>query len=216
MPPSTYQYTTLAIVSILGAISPGPDFAVVIRCFFDGGRTSAMACSLGIGLGVLIHSAYCILGLGLVLVSTPWLFTLVQYFGALYLIYLGGRNLFTACSTTIASTHQNNPSPKHCPNKKWIGLKTGLMTNLLNPKCVLFMLSLFTSVITPDTSSWIKISYGLQIASITAAWFLFLAYALGHHYLQAIIQRAQCFAAYGIGLVLIALGLIVLLRAWLY
>ena len=214
MHPFTYHYATLAVISILGAISPGPDFAVVIKCFFSGGRTSAIACALGIGLGILIHSTYCILGLGLILIHTPWLYHLIQYAGALYLIYLGGKNLFTASTAITSGPDPANTDSKHPHRTKWDGLKTGLLTNVLNPKCALFMLSLFTVVITPDTPHWIKASYGLEIAGITAAWFVFLAYALGHKRLQPIMQRGQALANRGIGLVLIALGLIVLLKAW--
>ena len=86
----TAKITSLAVISLLGAISPGPDFAMVMRnCLSAGTFRAGFLTALGIACALYFHVTYCLLGIALVIQESPVLFHLLKYLGAAYLFYLG-------------------------------------------------------------------------------------------------------------------------------
>ena len=83
------EFMTIAAVHLLAVASPGPDFAIVMKHSISYGRRAAILTSIGIGLGILIHVAYSLLGIGILIKTTPWLFQALSYVAAAYLLYLG-------------------------------------------------------------------------------------------------------------------------------
>ena len=85
----------LAVITItlLAVISPGPDFAMVTRNSLLLSRRAGVLTAVGIGLGVLVHVAYTLLGLGLLIQQSLWLFNAIKLLGAAYLVYLGLKML---------------------------------------------------------------------------------------------------------------------------
>ena len=82
-------WPTVILVTTLAVISPGADFAMVTRTSLLRSRSAGLWVALGIGCGVLVHVGYTLLGLGVLLQSLPWLFTLLKWAGAAYLVWLG-------------------------------------------------------------------------------------------------------------------------------
>ena len=80
-------------ITLLAIISPGPDFAMVTRNSLLQSRRAGVFTALGIGLGVLVHVAYTLVGVGLLIEQSPWLFNTLRLAGACYLIYLGVKML---------------------------------------------------------------------------------------------------------------------------
>ena len=67
------EFLTIAVIHFLAVASPEPDFAVTLRESITHGRIAGLWTSLGIGIGILVHVAYCILGLGLVIPQSKFL-----------------------------------------------------------------------------------------------------------------------------------------------
>lgn len=162
------EWIAVITITILACVSPGPDFAMVSRNGLLLSRRAGVLTAVGIGTGVLVHVCYTLLGLGLVLQQTPWLFNALKLAGAAYLVYLGIKMLrsrpvieeldapLTAMSDLAA-------------------LRTGFLTNALNPKTSIFIVSLFIGVVRPDTSLTVQIAYGVFIAGAHAVWFSLVA-----------------------------------------
>ena|SRR3990167_7007881 len=202
-----YAYYTIALIAFLAAVSPGPDFVVVAKNALAHNRLIAIMTSLGIGAGIIIHSTYCILGLAVIISQSLLLFSIIKYLGVSYLIYLGIKNLIAKQNhLSIVATKKNQFSLK-------AAFLNGLFTNVLNPKCTLFMLSVFTLVVKPNTPSTIQVIYGLEIAIITALWFVFLSYGLSSKIIKSKIERVQHIVTKLIGVVLISLGITILLES---
>jgi len=87
--------TALLTIQLLGLMSPGPDFAIVVRNSLIYSRKTAIFTAIGLAFGVLIHLSYILLGLGAMISKTVWLFSLFKYVGAAYLIYIGCKGLCT-------------------------------------------------------------------------------------------------------------------------
>ena len=195
------EFATFALINLLGAMSPGPDFAIVVRYGLSGSRRTAILAAAGVCSALVIHVLYCLFGLVLVLKHHPWVFSFIQSFGALYLLYLGVRLLWPSQSTATE------------PNKKRIGQNpfvVGFLTNALNPKASLFLLSLFAEFITPDLPMWSKIVYGATVPVVAFGWFAFLSMMLTHRRFLPHLQKYQVFFLKAMGCILILLASLVL------
>ena len=197
-------YYTIAVIALLAAMSPGPDFAIVAKYALSHNRQSAVMASLGIGAGVIIHVSYCVLGFALVIAHSLILFSIIKYLGAAYLIYLGLKSLLGKANQVSTNTQGVDEI------SLWRGFRDGLLTNVLNPKCTLFMLSVFTLVVKPNTALWVQAIYGAEIVLITVVWFVFLAYGLTIKQIQSRIATIQPTVTKLIGAALLALGVMVL------
>jgi len=162
------EWIAVITITILACISPGPDFAMVSRNGLLLSRRAGVLTAAGIGMGVLVHVCYTLLGLGLVLQQTPWLFNALKLAGAAYLVYLGIQML----RSKPAIEQLDAPPPAM---SDLAALRAGFLTNALNPKTSIFIVSLFMGVIQPDTALTTQIAYGLFIAGAHAVWFSLVA-----------------------------------------
>jgi RhtB (resistance to homoserine/threonine) family protein len=197
------QFLTIAIIALLGAISPGPDFAVVIKNALQDSRRAGYFTALGIASGLAVHVTYCLLGIGLLIKNSPFLFHFIQYIGAAYLIYLGLK----AIASKMTTSENTAQSPAVSLLSGRAAFLQGFLTNLLNPKCIIFILSVFTLVVNIHTPPWAQIIYGLELVLIAAAWFLSLTAMITHPRLKIRLQKIQPFVVKGLGVFLILLGL---------
>jgi RhtB (resistance to homoserine/threonine) family protein len=191
-----FEFFTFACINFLGVMSPGPDFAIVTRYGIAGSRKAAVLASLGITSALLVHVAYCLLGVAVFLKSSLLIFQGIQIAGACYLGYLGVKMVF--------EKPKQSSQDKTSIHKK--AFTAGFLTNLLNPKATLFLLSLFTQFVTPQTPLSFKIAYAGIIPLSALSWFCFLSYILTHPAFYAKIQRYQKGFTFVMGLFLLALA----------
>jgi RhtB (resistance to homoserine/threonine) family protein len=157
----------MAVFAVM-IVAPGADFALVIRQSIVHGRRAAVLASVGIGCSLLFHISYTILGIGLIVSKSLLLFSLLKWAGAAYLIYLGVMAL--RAPALSVDVRQDAVIADDLPAWKLFGL--GFVTNALNPKPVLFFLSLFSLLVSPHTPALIQAGYGLVMASALILWFL--------------------------------------------
>ena len=162
------EWIAVITITLLACISPGPDFAMVSRNGLLLSRRAGVLTAVGIGLGVLVHVCYTLLGLGLVLQQTPGLFNVLKLAGAAYLVYLGIKML----RSKLAVEQSDAPPPAMSDVQ---ALRTGFLTNALNPKTSIFIVSLFMGVVRPDSALTVQVAYGLFIAGAHVLWFSLIA-----------------------------------------
>lgn len=194
-------FLTVAIIHFLAVVSPGPDFLLITRNSLIYSKKTGIYSALGLGLGILVHVAYCLIGIGLIISQSIVLFSVIKYLGAGYLIYIGYKSL---TSRPTHKTGENIDAKKDLD--KLSAIKTGFITNVTNPKATLFFLSLFTVVIKPNTPFLIKTLMGAEMAVVTFLWFSFIAIIFSHNILTKRIVRIQHYAEKFIGILLIGLG----------
>ncbi|MBN5214149.1 LysE family translocator [Serratia ureilytica] len=163
------ELIAVVTITLLAVISPGPDFAMVSRNSLLLSRRAGIFTACGIGAGVLIHVSYTLIGVGVLILQSPWLFNLLKGIGAAYLIYLG----FTLLRN--ATHHDAAPTTTPAAISDLAALKTGFLTNALNPKTTIFIVSLFMQVVSPHTALGVQIGYGLFIAAVHVFWFAAVA-----------------------------------------
>lgn len=199
--------TAFLAIQLLGLMSPGPDFAIVVRNSLIYSRKTAIFTAIGVALGILVHLAYIICGLGIVIAKTIWLFSLFKYIGAAYLIYIGCKGL---CAKKQKFLYQETSHQKQ-DISALKAISTGILTNATNPKAMLFFLSLISAFITPKEPTFVVIIYGALIFLSTLIWFLFVAMCFSHQRLRSFFKNFQYLIERVTGGFLVLLGLKMLL-----
>jgi len=162
------EWLAVVTITLLAVISPGPDFALVSRNTLLLSRRAGVFTALGIGSGVLVHVTYTVLGVGLLLQQSLWLFNALKLAGAAYLIYLGVKMMRTQPVV-------QQLAPQDAAHSDLAALRTGFLTNTLNPKTSVFIVSVFMQVLRPETAVVTQAGYGAFIALIHIAWFSLVA-----------------------------------------
>jgi|SRR5690554_468545 len=203
------MYFEVFIVGLLGGISPGPDFFVVVKNSLVKGRKIGSAAALGISLALTIHISYTILGFALIMQKNPVLFKLIQGAGAVYLIKLGLKAILSKrmLKPTIELDEDRLLSIQpHRDTRFFQGFKEGFLCNMLNPKAALFFLSIFSQFLTAETPLIVQWVYGGEIIIAVGGWFLILAalisapffrriYGQYHHWLDRFLGGALLYYA---------------------
>lgn len=201
------EYITIIGAFGIGAISPGPDFAMVLRQSIAQGRGAAIFTSAGIALAILVHGTYTLAGLGLIISKSIVLFSMLKYVGAAYLIWLGYRAI-TAPPPT-APTDLDQLRGEAMSAGKAFGI--GFLTNLLNPKAALFFLALFSTLVSADTVMIFKVSYFVTMAAMLFIWFTLVSLFFTTPTVREAFYRMGVWfnRATGVALILLALKLAV-------
>lgn len=200
--PYINELVVVIFAMFLAVISPGPDFAMVLKQSITYGRKASIYSSIGIGLGISVHVIYTILGIGLIISKSIILFTTIKLLGALYLIYLGYKSLKSA---GFKLEEKQLLEKESISNKK--AFVQGFLCNALNPKATLFFVSLFTVIISIDTPIYIQAIYGVICIFITMTWFVFLSLVLSFKKVRNFFNSFGKWFDKTIGVVLISLGL---------
>lgn len=130
-------------------ITPGPDTAYIVGRSISQGRAAGLVSSLGISTGGCVHVLATALGLTALLTASTTAFTVVKAIGALYLGYLGVRMLMTAPERLDLAASGASASAQRRPLRALF--TQGFLTNVLNPKVVMFFLSFLPQFVDPHT-----------------------------------------------------------------
>lgn len=172
MPSHLAEFLTLMAVFGLAAVTPGPDFAMVVRQSVAHGRRAGLSTSLGVGSAILFHAAYTIAGVGLLVAHSLLAFNILKWAGAGYLVYVGLRTWRAPPPDLDALVVRE---PRSGVSGDLGSFALGFLTNALNPKAVLFFLSIFTTLVSPDTPLLAQAGYGLAMGGLLAGWFCLVA-----------------------------------------
>ncbi len=198
------EFLTVAVIHLLAVASPGPDFAMVLRQSLTAGRKASIWTSIGIGLGILVHVAYALLGLGLIISQSVQVFSIIKLAGAGYLLYIGWKSLRAKPGKSLSGADTGEPVRSYLPSQ---ALRIGFLTNVLNPKATLFFLSLFSVIIRPDTPQGVQLIYGLYMSIATGIWFCGLSLVLTQPRVRSGFSHFGHWVERSMGAVLIALGI---------
>ncbi|RNF80181.1 LysE family translocator [Streptomyces botrytidirepellens] len=197
------EIIAVAVITVLAVISPGADFAMIVRNSYLYGRTAGLFAAVGISLGVLVHVTYTMLGVGLLLSRTPALFTVVKIVGACYLVWIGYKTF--SARAEINATAEAADTESRASRRR--SLRTGFLTNALNPKTMLFVVSTYTQIVDSDTPLAQQVGYGLFMALAHLIWFGLAAGLFSAPALRSRMLRRQKALNRTIGAILMAFGL---------
>ena len=183
------RYLAFAGIAALLTVTPGADMALVAKNAFTRGRKASFATILGICSGLIVHATASALGLSVILARSARAFAAVKWAGAIYLFFLGISALWRAirgvpaAATAVAETSQDSK------RVWWTGFAEGLITNLLNPKVVLFYLTFLPQFIAPGDPV-LRVSLLLASVHIAMGFAWLTAYSAALRRLNAAMLRS--------------------------
>lgn len=194
------SWLALAAICVMGAISPGPSLALIIRNTVQGGQGHGVATALGHGLGVGIYALVTALGLSILITQTPILFDLVRYGGAAFLAWLGVKALLARPASGDASEEVHRLRGRQ-------GAFEGFMVAFLNPQLAVFFIALFSQFVRADTSWGDGGIMMLTAGGIDAIWYVLVALVLSRGPVLAWLKAKSFVIDKVSGLVLLGLAL---------
>lgn len=155
------QFLPFLIAVTLLSISPGVDTLLVIRNTARGGVRDGVATSLAICCGLFVHATISALGISLILLQSAWAFHALKMAGAAYLVWLGVSSLRAAWKGQGLPV--NGVMQAASPVGRWQPVKEGLLSNVLNPKTIVFYMAFLPQFIAPGDPALAK---SLWLASV--------------------------------------------------
>jgi threonine/homoserine/homoserine lactone efflux protein len=161
-----------AVVALLLTVTPGLDTALVLRAAVTRGRREASATALGVVAGVLAWGAAAAVGVSALLTASTVAYDVLRLVGAGYLVWLGGRILWRLVRSRSAAAA--GPATA-APGGAWRSARTGLLTNLLNPKVGAFYVAVLPQFLPAGTSALgMGVLLALVHAALSLVWFTVL------------------------------------------
>ena len=183
-------FVTVAIAHFLALLSPGPDFVLVVKSAIKNKGKNAIGVALGIASANAVYIGLCLIGVGSILAASVPIMIALKIIGGLFLIYLAVQALRARKSSynnlDIVES-KNNDSIKSTFLKEFF---TGFMSGILNPKNLLFYLSLFTVVLTPEVGFAFKLGLGIWMTVIVFLWDLSIIFLLSTHTMRSKFTKA--------------------------
>ncbi|BEE10442.1 LysE family translocator [Aeromonas dhakensis] len=198
------SWLALAAICVMGAISPGPSLALIIRNTVQGGQGHGVATALGHGLGVGIYALITALGLAILITQTPLLFDVIRYGGAAFLAWLGVKALLAKPAKGEASEEVHQLRGRQ-------GAFEGFMVAFLNPQLAVFFIALFSQFVHADTGWREGGIMMLTAGGIDAVWYVLVALVLSRGPVLAWLKAKSFVIDKVSGLVLLGLALKVVL-----
>ncbi|WP_241576446.1 threonine export protein RhtC [Rosenbergiella collisarenosi] len=197
-------FLTVALVQIVALASPGPDFFFISQTAASQSRRDAFKGVIGITLAVAIWAAVALLGLNLILKQMAWLHQLILLGGGGYLMWMGiqmirsARQPHSAVEVTSSSLGGGR--------KKNTFLR-GLLTNLSNPKAIIYFGSIFSLIVGDDVSSATRTAIFVLIVVETLVWFSLVATLFSLPWVKAKYQKLAKWIDGIAGTLFVAFGL---------
>ena len=190
----------MSFVCAMGAISPGPSLAVVLRNTISGGRTQGVMTGIGHGLGFSIYAFIAVMGLSSLLFANEDIFHLLQWAGALLLIWLGFAMI----------THNQPVLSKENEGSGYRGFLEGFLIAFLNPKILVFLVAVFSQFINPDITNLGRFIMAMMAGIIDTTWYVIVAAVLAG---TSIVDKLRLYAVIidrSIGIVLLVLAILLI------
>lgn len=170
------NFPLFVLMCILLILLPGPDTAIATKNTVTVGRLGGLKTALGTCCALLIHTFAAVLGLSAIIVKSALLFTIFKYVGAVYLIYLGIKTLWSLkkkeTTANVETNTKNTFKNRSC-------FKQGFLTNLLNPKVAVFFLTFLPQFVHTGSDTFIPfLLMGITYTILTAVWFLLYIYLI--------------------------------------
>lgn len=187
---------------LIGAMSPGPSFVMVLRTSIALSRGDGLAAAFGMGLGGTLFGTMALLGLTALLAQVEWLYMVLKLAGGAYLIYLAIRIWRGACNPIVIPATAAFRS-----NSLRRSFSMALMTQLSNPKTAVAYASLFAALLPPQVPTWMVLILPPLIFIIETSWYAVVTFVFSAHRPRSAYVRAKAWIDRVTALVIGGLGL---------
>jgi threonine/homoserine/homoserine lactone efflux protein len=193
--------TSFLLIFTLAIVSPGPNFIMVANTSLAGSRRVALFSAFGVAVGSGLFALAGMLGLIVLVETLPYFDRVMPVVGGGYLTWLGGRMVLARRAGLARAAAVPLP-----PVPSLSAFRTGLLTNLTNPKAWAFYISMFTLVMSPQCPAWAKAMLVVLMFFISLFWYVTVALLISSEHIRPLFQRSQPVIQSVLGLTLMVLG----------
>ena len=195
-----FLWSQFAIVCLLGAMSPGPSLALIIRNSINFNRTSGIIASIAHGLGICLYATVTVIVLEFILKKSEIIFFVIQICGSLFLIILGLTFVFKKNNENQNDTYQIHSN----------SFAQGFFIAIVNPKILIWFTAIFSQFIDINATFLNKTILVLTPSIIDTVWYSLVAILVTGYGLKEILNKNKFVIQkiIGILLILIAFSLI--------
>ncbi|MBA4501262.1 LysE family translocator [Marinobacterium marinum] len=197
---SLMLWGSLLLICVLGAMSPGPSLAVVLRQTVSNGRGHGILAGCAHALGVGLWAVMTVWGLGVLVNEYQALYQLLTWLGAGYLVWLGISALRMASVPDLQPTQGESET-------LWQAARSGMLISLLNPKLAVFFTALFSQFVTAGQAFGDQLILVLTATLVDGIWYTLVALLFSQPRLLAWLRRHLKRVEQLTGVVLIALAI---------
>ena len=197
---SNWFWVQFATICIVGAMSPGPSMALIIRNSIKYGRVSGILSSVGHAIGIGIYAAVSVAGLQIILINNIFLFNAIQFCGSVFLLILG--IIFLRDSGHKLSIEDKQKSVN--------SFMQGFAISILNPKILIWFAAIFSQFIEISSTNFIKLTMVLIASSIDGLWYIILTIIVTGFGLKQFLENNTKIIQNISGTVLIFISIIIL------
>ena len=158
----------LSLICAMGAISPGPSLALILRNTIVGGKFQGVITGVGHGIGLAIYAFIAVLGLSKLVLSNEYIFKSIQIMGIILLFWLA----YTTFSRKPSRIHLDEDSPQSK------GFMEGFLISFFNPKILVFFVAVFSQFISDDLSLYERMVMATVAGVIDMVWYVLVALLL--------------------------------------
>ncbi|MBL6933042.1 MAG: LysE family translocator [Rhodospirillales bacterium] len=197
---SWFQVLTICA---LGAMSPGPSLAVVLRNTVSGGKRQGVLTGIGHGLGIYFYAGLVVTGLAVALAAAPEVETIISYAGVVLLVWLG-------YSFLGINRSKSSETPKEVPISGHGGFVSGFLIAFLNPKIAAFFLAVFSPFLRAEASVLEKTILAMTAGTVDTLWYVLVALVLSGSTMTKVLEKhsGTIERIIGIFLLFLAVGLV--------
>ena len=189
----------IVAVLVVGAISPGPSLAILIRNTLEGGKRRGVACGIGHGIGFGIYAFIAIAGIAQLKASASGAAELLEIIGGLFLLLLAALMI------------RGSDGEKEQQKSDRRGFTEGFLIAFLNPKILAFLIAIFSQFVQPDFT-WSERALVACIAMcIDGGWYVLVALIISGTPLMVTIEENARKVELAMGILLAGLGVWIVL-----
>ena len=197
---SNWFWVQFATICIVGAMSPGPSMALIIRNSIKYGRVSGILSSVGHAIGIGIYAGVSVAGLQIILINNIFLFNTIQFCGSVFLLVLGILFLRDAGQKLSIQDKQKSVN----------SFMQGFAISILNPKILIWFAAIFSQFIEISSTNFIKLTMVLIASSIDGLWYIILTIIVTGFGLKQFLENNTKIIQNISGTVLIFISIIIL------
>ena len=199
---SNWFWVQFATICIVGAMSPGPSMALIIRNSIKYGRVSGILSSVGHAIGIGIYAGVSVAGLQIILINNIFLFNTIQFCGSVFLLVLG--ILFLRDTGQKLSIQDKQKSVN--------SFMQGFAISILNPKILIWFAAIFSQFIEISSTNFIKLTMVLIASSIDGLWYIILTIIVTGFGLKQFLENNANIIQKISGIVLIFISILILYK----
>tara|TARA_B100000315_G_scaffold238109_1_gene255555 strand:+ start:244 stop:858 length:615 start_codon:yes stop_codon:yes gene_type:complete len=195
-----FLWSQFAIVCLLGAMSPGPSLALIIRNSINFNRMSGILAAIAHGLGICVYATVTVIILEFILKNSETIFFVIQICGSLFLIILGLIFIFKKDNENQIEAYQIHSN----------SFAQGFIIAIINPKILIWFTAIYSQFIDINASLINKTILVLTPSIIDAIWYSLVAILVTGYGLKEILNKRKFIfqKIIGVLLILIAFSLI--------